>query len=76
MLPSASECCLTSSKPVTGMSSNSDSYLLKMGVGEVGDVSDSVNMTGMTFLGTATRLTVQTINPPILLGISNHEIKL
>lgn len=64
------------------MSSNSDSYLLKMGVGEVGDVSDSINMTGMTFLGTATRLTVQMINPPILLGIyqimqlNRREIKL
>lgn len=35
-----------------------------------------MNMKMMTFLGAATRLTVEVTNPPTLLGISNQEIKL
>lgn len=54
--------------------SNSDSYLLRRG--PLGDMSESVNMTIMTFLEAATRLTVQMITPQIVLGISNREIKL
>lgn len=54
--------------------SHSDSYVLRRG--KLGDMSESVNMTIMTFLEAATRLTVQVLTPQIVLGISNQEIKL